>query len=196
MNKLTVICAVWHNDKDREILLKGHMKTLDDQLTPVNRIYVFDGNDKPPEWLRGEIIISRSNLTIYEAWNVGLSLVSTPYVMNLNLDDRLQKNASELYISELDSGSDLVGGEWEVCYSQDETDSRIYSEHLEFHQDWPPKNGVKTKLGSGSGERGTYGPSCAWKMQLHASLPRFPYRFSNGETRKAGSHATTMEGYG
>jgi hypothetical protein len=55
-NKLTVFCAVWHKDKNREALLRGHMKTLDQLQSQVDRIYVFDGNDSPPKWLKGEII--------------------------------------------------------------------------------------------------------------------------------------------
>jgi hypothetical protein len=179
-NKLTVFCAVWHMDKKRESLLRGHMKCLDDQETEVNRIYVFDGNDTPPDWLKGEIIICKSKLTIYEAWNLALPLVKTSYVMNLNLDDRLVKSASTLLIETLESGADLVGGEWEICFSQDETDNGSITQNIDFHPEWPPVYGNKSILGSGSGQRGTYGPACAWRMNLHANFPRYPNQFTDG----------------
>lgn len=183
-NKLTVFCAVWHKDKNREALLRGHMKTLDQLQSQVDRIYVFDGNDSPPKWLKGEIIKVKSELTIYEAWNVALSRVMTPYVMNLNLDDRLHYKATSLMIDALENGADLVGGEWEICFNQNETDSKIYTDNLEFLPSWPPEHEKKTMLGSGNGQRGTYGPACAWKMNLHIDFPRFPYSFSDGKKIK------------
>lgn len=178
--KLTVFCAVWHLDKYRMTLLKAHMKNLDALKTEVNRVYVFDGNDSPPKWLKGEIIVVKNKLTIYEAWNVALSRVSTPYVMNLNLDDRLHPDAACKFIKSLEDGSDFVGGEWEICFSQSETDSDQFEENLCYLGDWPPLKNQKTILGSGSGQRGTYGPACAWKMNLHLQFPRYPYRFSDG----------------
>ena len=89
LRQSTVICSVWHKDPAREQLLRGHMDNLDRQTAPVDRVYVFDGDDQPPKWLTGQVVVVRGGLTIYEAWNVALSLVRTPYVLNLNLDDRL-----------------------------------------------------------------------------------------------------------
>ena len=37
--------------------------------------------------LDGKIIVSDEKLTIYQAWQLALDIVDTPYVMNLNLDE-------------------------------------------------------------------------------------------------------------
>ena len=139
----SVICAVWHNDPQRGELLQGHAANLARQTVPVQPIYVFDGADNPPpDWLEGRAVSVREPLTIYQAWNVALSLVATPFVMNLNLDDRLSRNAVELMESALrnDSAALIVGGDWNICYSQRETDEIDLSysaDHLPYVSDWP-----------------------------------------------------------
>ena len=91
-----VICAVWHGDPERQALLRGHVENLARQTVPVEPIYVFDNGDEPPDWLNARAISVKEPLTIYQAWNVALSLVSTPLAMNLNLDDRLAPDAVEM----------------------------------------------------------------------------------------------------
>lgn len=180
--RTTVFCAVWHKDPKRFELLKGHQKCLDDQSVPVARVYVFDNGDTPPDWLKGNVVVTREPLGLYEAWNVALNLARTPYVMNLNLDDRLNPEAAAFYEKVLDSGADLVGGDWCICFSQEETDaveSCIASSRLPFRPEWPPKPGLRVRLGSGTGERGTYGPACGWRMDLHREVPRFPWQFGD-----------------
>ena len=92
----SVLCAVWHQDPERCNLLRGHAANLAAQTVPVEPIHLFDGTDEPPDWLAGRKIAMREDVTIHQAWNVGLSLVSTPLVMNLNLDDRLAPDAVRL----------------------------------------------------------------------------------------------------
>src|SRR5437868_6792754 len=111
----TVFCAVWHRDPDRAALLEGHRANLDRQTRPVQRIYVLDGNDAPPPDLPGKIVISREPISGNEAWNLALPLVRTPYVMNLNLDDRLSLDAVERLERAMADGADLVGGDWRIC---------------------------------------------------------------------------------
>src|SRR5262245_37251081 len=79
----SVICAVWHGDPGRVELLRGHAANLKRQSVAVSPIYVFDNGDAPPDGLAGRTVTVREKLTIYQAWNVALSLVTTPYVMNL-----------------------------------------------------------------------------------------------------------------
>lgn len=181
--RTTVFCAVWHKDPKRFERLKGHQACLDAQAVPVDRVYVFDGGDQPPEWLKGRIVSFSQPLDLYEAWNVALSVVRTPYVMNLNLDDRLNREAVAVFEQVLDQGADLVGGDWQICFSQEETDATgpsLESAKVPFRPEWPPRPGRPTRLGSGTGERGTYGPACAWRMALHEVLPRYPWRFKDG----------------
>ena len=181
----TVICAVWHNDPDRHRLLLQHCENCRGQTTSVNVIYVFDNNDRPPPSFRESAIISSEPLTIYEAWNLALAACRTPYVMNLNLDDRLCADAVEQLedrVQEADAW--LIGGDWKICHSQEETNEvgKCYPAHdIPFSSDWPPKKGVATRLGSGTGNRGTFGPATLWRMECHIRFPRYPYRTASGE---------------
>jgi FkbM family methyltransferase len=180
----TVFCAVWHKDPERHALLEGHAENLARQTVAVDSLYVFDGGDTPPAWLKERAISVREPLSIYQAWNVALSLVATPLVMNLNLDDRLAPDAIEILEREiLRSGAVLAGGEWKICYSQAETDAvePCYpAQRLPYIPTWPPKPGTATRLGSGTGERGTYGPATIWRMDAHIGRPRYPWRLSEG----------------
>jgi FkbM family methyltransferase len=182
--RTTVICAVWHRDPLRRERLRGHQANLAAATVPVDPIYVFDGGDTPPSWLRGRAIAVREELTIYQAWNVALSLVETPLVMNLNLDDRLAPDAIALLEREvLRLRAVAAGGEWKVCYSQGETDAvePCYpANQLPFVNAWPPPYGTATRLGSGTGERGTLGPATIWRIDAHAGAPRYPWRLRDG----------------
>jgi hypothetical protein len=123
--KTTVICAVWHADPDRHALLSGHAASLLAQSRPIKVVYVFDKGDQPPAGLIGESICVSAPLTVYEAWNVALARCTTPYVMNLNLDDRLNGDAVEHLEQALDEDIRrmVVGGDWCVRYSQADTDA-------------------------------------------------------------------------
>ena len=180
----TVICAVWHADPRRQQLLAGHVRNLAAQTVPIDSVYVFDGGDRPPPDLNARHVVVHENLRIYQAWNVALSLVATPLVMNLNLDDRLAPDAIERLQAALSrDGATLVGGDWKICYSQEETDAveRCYpATQLPFVTDWPPPSGTRTRLGSGTGSRGTLGPATMWRVDAHLGAPRYPWRLSDG----------------
>jgi hypothetical protein len=182
--RTSVICAVWHGDADRHQLLEAHAQNLARQTVPVEPVYIFDGQDEPPASVPGHKVVAHENLSIYQAWNVGLAMVSTPFVMNLNLDDRLAPDAIELLENTLlRQDAALVGGEWKICYSQQETDAvvPVYpADQLPFTQAWPPPPGTRTRLGSGTGERGTLGPATLWRMDTHIGVPRYPWRFPDG----------------
>ena len=185
---VSVICAVWHRQQDKESLLAGHHRNLI-AASAARIIYVFDGDDRPPDWLPDGERVSRisvsDSLPIYHAWNVALSMVTTPLVMNLNLDDRLATDSIERMAAPFDADPDvfLVGGDWQICYGEDETDRVVVSrpiEQLPFRDEWPPVAGSVTRLGSGDGRRDTHGPACMWRMEAHRRLPRYPYRFADG----------------
>ena len=187
--RTTVICAVWNQDPLRHSLLAGHQHNLDAQTVPVNRIYVLDAGDQPPAGLRGTVVSVSDSLTIYQAWNVALSLVSTPYVMNLNLDDRLAPDAVSRLEAVLDAQEKvgIVGGDWRICYTQESTDQVQPCSpvtEVPYSPDWPPVVGTITRLGSGDGIRGTLGPACLWRLAAHVQAPRYPWRFSDGRLIK------------
>jgi FkbM family methyltransferase len=182
--RTSVICAVWHGDPARAELLRGHAENLERQTVPVDPIYVFDGGDKPPSWLKGRVLSTNEDLTIYQAWNLALSQVETPLVMNLNLDDRLAPDAVEiLEIEIMRKRAIAAGADWKLCYSQAETDaveSCYPAARLPFVPEWPPKPGTLSRLGSGTGDRGTLGPATIWRMDAHIGAPRYPWRFQDG----------------
>ena len=182
--RTSVICAVWHGDANRHRLLEGHAENLSKQTVPIEPVYIFDGRDEPPASLPGRKVVVHDNISIYQAWNVGLAMVGTPFVMNLNLDDRLAIDAVEqLENAAVRENAALVGGDWKICYSQQETDavSRCYpAAELPFTTQWPPPPGTRTRLGSGTGERGTLGPATLWRMDAHIGAPRYPWRFPDG----------------
>jgi len=183
--QVTVICAVWCRQKDKEDLLRGHMANLARQTVAHEVIYVFDEGDICPDWLKGTKISVASPLTIYQAWNVALSLVQTPFVMNLNLDDRLAPNAIELLQNVLEDDADavLAAGDWRICFNAADTDAVTFAYDIADEPcppDWPPAPGVRARYGSGDGQRNSFGPATLWKMSAHVGMPRFPYRFADG----------------
>jgi hypothetical protein len=156
---------------------------------PIELIYIFDGGDSTPPSLEAKTVSVQQPL---QAWNVGLSLVQTPLVMNLNLDDRLTINAVEVMENTLlRESACAVGGDWKICYSQKETDDtyQCYPANLlPFVADWPPKFGTVTRFGSDTGQRGTFGPAVLWRMDSHIRAPRYPWRFMDGTLiRSAGA---------
>jgi hypothetical protein len=177
-----VICAVWYGDPRRHELVEGHARNLDAQTVPHERIYVFDNGDLPLAGVRGQTVAASPALTIYEAWNLALALVRTPYVINLNLDDRLAPDALVALERALDAGGDLAGGDWQICFSQEETD-RVQpcrpAATLPLMVGWPPRRVPGTRLGSAQPNR-TLGPACMWRLSLHAELARFPWKLDDG----------------
>jgi hypothetical protein len=184
MIRTTVICAVWHMDENREHLLREHVENIAKQTLRVNSTYVFDNGDSPPKWLQANKIVSSTPLTIYEAWNLALATTVTPLVMNLNLDDRLCFDAIELLEGTVErENAFFVGGDWKICYSQEET-NRVAGSYsafdVPFVEQWPPVRGTNTRLGSGTSNRGTFGPATMWSMNCHLRIPRYPYRTTDG----------------
>lgn len=183
--KTTIFCAVYSQDPMRWALLDQHLKNTAAQSVKVKRVYVFDSADTPSALPADcDYLVSGQPLTIYEAWNLAITLCRTPYLMNLNLDDRLRTDAVALMEREIEASSaDLVAGDWKVCYSQEDTDQVGAAEPtsaMPFVRGWPPKEGSHTRLGSGTGERLTYGPATLWRAELHSLFARYPYRTADG----------------
>lgn len=180
--RTTIFCAVWSKDPDRHSLLRAHQETLVQQSVPVHGVYVFDDGDPPPSWLRGVAVVANRPLTIYQAWNLAVQVADTELVMNLNLDDRLALDA----VARLEGamvGTVIGGGDWRVCYNQDDADSvepSYQAERLDFDPAWPPATGTCTRLGSGTGDRGTLGPATIWPRSLHRQVP-YPWQFGSGD---------------
>jgi hypothetical protein len=183
---VTVISAVWHRQRDKLDLLRGHMRNLAAQTVPVLPIYVFDGGDSAPDWLTGLKICVSERLTIYEAWNLALAATRTPFVANLNLDDRFAPDALARMVAALDQDPEayLVGGDWLICHTETETDAVVPmrdAPSIPAISRWPPGPEGGHRLGSGGDtSQGTMGPACLWRMAAHLQVPRYPYRFADG----------------
>jgi hypothetical protein len=82
----------------------------------------------------------------------------------------------------------LAGGDWKICYSQDETDAVVPChpvQELAFSGTCPPQALPNRRLGSGTGERLTFGPATMWKMAAHIKVPRYPWRLNDGSLVKS-----------
>jgi hypothetical protein len=183
--RTTVFCAVWSGDPDRWELLRAHQANLERQSVPVSVVSVFDAGDEPPAWVRGVRVIAARPLTIYQAWNVATQVAETELVMNLNLDDRLGPDAVALLEDSISvNGAALAGGDWRICYSQADTDAvgdAVPARTLPFRPEWPPEPGTVTRLGSGTGERGTFGPATMWRRSLHEKVA-YPWELTSGRS--------------
>ena len=109
--------------------------------------------------------------------------------MNLNLDDRLAVNAVELLVgAACASSAALVGGEWLVCFDEEHLDQPFKAPLLlatEFVPDWPPRphQCPHLRLGSSTGERGTFGPATLWRADVIGKY--YPSYFGDGSAIKS-----------
>lgn len=184
--KTTVFCAVYSKDVNRAALLRSHYENLRSQSKEIELLYIFEANDALADQIR-DARSFRANyaMTIYESWNLAVAMARTDYLMNLNLDDRLNHDAVELMEGCLErEAADLVGGDWKICFTQAETNAVMPNsygvEGIEFKPNWPPIPGTQVRLGSGTGHRGTYGPATLWRASAHLKCPRYPYRTDKG----------------
>lgn len=184
--KVTVFCAVWSGDKERMELLEGHSNCLISQKNAPFPFYIFDNNDIPKNFVLPHIV-SKDPLSIYEAWNIAIILSPSEYVMNLNLDDRLFNDTVSVLMEFLEKAdADLVGGEWLIDFEpplRDIEHLRVDIGDTVFLPNWPPTKTEKLRLGSGTRERGTFGPSTMWRKSRTGF--GYPNRFLNGETIKS-----------
>ncbi|AUQ52901.1 hypothetical protein PhaeoP72_00201 [Phaeobacter inhibens] len=166
---VTVFCAVWHKQPNKLELLRSHWANLKAQSIPVEPCYIFDNGDVAPDWLEAPWYSFDAPLTIYEAWSAATALAQTNYIMNLNMDDRLATNAVQAMVATAAATkSTLVGGEWLVSFDESHLEQEFVVEDLwktSFVADWPPKAQADLRLGSGTAERGTYGPATLWNLK-------------------------------
>ena len=99
--------------------------------------------------------------------------------------DTLPRNVAVQFLEHhiLRTGAVLAGGDWKICYSQQDTDNVVPcypAEQLPFVGTWPPKPGTLTRLGSGTRNRGTFGPATIWRVEAHIGMPRYPWRLMDG----------------
>ena len=183
--EITVFCAVWNKQKNKNELLRSHYENLLKQNLDLEILYIFDEADHSPEWLDASVCCFEDPLTIYEAWAAAVALCETRYVLNLNLDDRLAIDALEHLLRFIKlTNSALIGGEWEICFTDTHLSQSFKVSEInetKFYKEWPPKHNVniRQRLGSGTNERGTFGPSTLWDLEKIGKW--YPSNFDNGE---------------
>ena len=183
---VAVVCAVWSRDPNRWDLMSGHLENLLSQTCRVQPIYVLEQSDVPPNEFRDYCITFEQRLSIYQAWVKGIEFANCEFVMNLNLDDRLRINAVEvLRIPFHNKRVMCVGGDWHVRFDLSNSAGGKFIEPINnyyWEATWPPSatSNQKLRLGSGTGERGTYGPATMWRKSLFDGV-QYPTRFGNGE---------------
>jgi hypothetical protein len=56
---------------------------------------------------------------------------------------------------------------------------------LPLPKTWRPLCEPGARLGNSDVTQATYGPATLWRMAAHMPVPRYPWRFSNGEVVKS-----------
>jgi FkbM family methyltransferase len=178
--QISVICAVPHDELARDQLLRGHAANLARQTVPIEPIYVFDGGGGVPDWLAGRALSVGETLTRHQAWNVALSVVGTPMVMNLNLKDRLAPDAAEVLERELlQSDAMAACGDWKTCHTEaeaDEVEPCYPADRLPIES----APGMPRRLGSSVEGYESFGPAALWRLEAHLRAPRYPWRLRDG----------------
>jgi|GEM_PF-4880415 hypothetical protein len=186
---VTLFCAVYHRDENRHALIEEHLENIKSQSLPVEPIYVFEAGDQPSSAAKSYSIVSPSRLSIYQAWYMAMQHSNKKLLINLNLDDRLCPDAVARMSKYFDSDDVmLVGGEWVIANQVARPDQlrNVSIRETYFDPAWPPKkrsftrSGESLRLGSGTGERGTYGPATMFRRSLLEEL-QYPLKFGNGD---------------
>jgi hypothetical protein len=186
---VTIFCAVYHRDENRHALIEEHLDNVKSQSFPVEPIYIFEAGDEPPSAAKSYSIVNPSRLSIYQAWHIAMQHSNSKLLINLNLDDRLCPDAIAKMSNYFDSDEVmLVGGDWIIQNRIAKSDqlSKLSIRETYFDPTWPPKKNAcdqsqkSLRLGSGTGERGTYGPSTMFRRNLLEDIP-YPLRFGNGD---------------
>lgn len=182
-SNVTVFCSVWSKQKNKDILLKAHIKNLKSLNYTVEILYIFDSCDTPPDWFDENFYIIDTKTTIYNAWAIASKLVKTRYILNLNLDDRLSTDSIDILLGALiDNDAALSSGEWLISFVEPLNFSPFHSfdySITSFQNEWPPKPMNLIRLGSGTGERGTFGPATIWDLEKVGN--DYPFKFDSGK---------------
>ena len=93
---ITVVCSNYNSAR----WIDGYLESMNQQLLKYFDIIFVDANSDDGsidtiknfefrEGIRTEIVEYAEKIPIYEAWNVAIDRAKTPYVINVNTDDRL-----------------------------------------------------------------------------------------------------------
>lgn len=105
-SSVTVLCSTYNSAK----WIDGYLQSIDNQILKDFDIIFVDANSddgsldtiknfKFREGIHKKIIECTEKIPIYEAWNLAVEDCNTPYVINVNTDDRLFPAALITYLN-------------------------------------------------------------------------------------------------
>jgi len=117
---VTVLCSTYNSAK----WIEGYLDCINAQILKNFNIVFVDANStddslstikqyKFREGIGVEIIECSDRIPIYTAWNMAIEKATTPYVININTDDRLYPSGLLLYLNYAERNPDadiLFGG--------------------------------------------------------------------------------------
>lgn len=106
MSSVTILCSSYNSSK----WIDGYLESINRQLLKNFDIIFVDANSQDDslskinnfefrEGIQKKVIACDTRITIYEAWNRAIEEATTPYVINVNTDDRLYPAALLLYLN-------------------------------------------------------------------------------------------------
>lgn len=182
--EITVVCSAWHKQKNLELYVRQHSRSLLEQTIPVQIIYVCDGGLVLPKTdPRVTIVTVSEGIKTAEALNIGLALTNTPFFAALNLDDFYFRNALELHVGAMHQlEADAFYGDWEIRFAEEGDSGRLAFGLAELTpcSNWPPEPREGLRLGNGDGHRGTWGPAPVFRTAALRALGGYPKWFGDG----------------
>jgi len=103
---VTILCSTFNSAR----WIRGYLESINNQLLPEFDIIFVDANSQDGslniikdytfrEGISKKVIECEKRISVYEAWNVGIKDSTTPYVINVNTDDRLYRGALSTYLT-------------------------------------------------------------------------------------------------
>lgn len=182
--ELTVVCSVWHKQKNLDLYFEQHSQSLLGQSIPIKIIYICDGGLSLPKIDEKITIVSVSApIKTAQAFNTGLVLTDTPYFCVLNMDDFFFQNGLEIQLGAIKQlEADAFYGDWEIRFTENGDFRRLAFELHELQpcEQWPPELKPGQRLGNGDGLRGTWGPAPIYKTSAIRSVGGYPSYFGDG----------------
>ena len=125
---VTVICSNYNSAK----WIDGYLRNINNQLLAEFDIIFVDANSTDGslqtikdvqfrEGINKTVVESEKRITVYEAWNDAIKIAKTPYIINLNTDDRLYPTGLLTYLNyaKVNPSVDIFYGSCVVCEDAD-----------------------------------------------------------------------------
>jgi|ETNvirenome_6_85_1030632.scaffolds.fasta_scaffold09427_3 glycosyltransferase involved in cell wall biosynthesis len=121
---VTVICSTYNSAN----WIEGYLKNINNQFLAEFDIIFVDANSSDGslqsikkfnfrEGISSSIVESETKINVYEAWNKAIDIANTPYIININTDDRLYPTGLLIYLSYANSfpSVDIFYGSCAIC---------------------------------------------------------------------------------